>query len=114
MRAQRGAERKRVERGDDHRNGDGQRELLIEPAGDARDERGGHKHRREDNRDRDDRAGDFLHRLATWRRAATALLDMMLDRFDHDDRVVDHEADGEHEAEKRKRVDRKSEAAEIT
>ena len=34
---------------------------------------------------------------------------MVLDRFDDDDGVVNHQADGKHEAEKRKRVDRKAE-----
>jgi len=33
----------------------------------------------------------------------------LLHRLDHDDRVVDHDADGEHQAEERERVDREVE-----
>ena len=36
--------------------------------------------------------------------------DVALDVFDHDDRVIDHDADGEHEAEERERVDARSRA----
>ena len=37
-------------------------------------------------------------------------LDVALDVLDHDDRVVDHDADGEHQPEQRQRVDREAEA----
>ena len=40
------------------------------------------------------------------------MLDVMLDRLDHDDRVVDHETDREHETEERERVDREAEQRE--
>ena len=40
------------------------------------------------------------------------LLDVVLDRLDDDDRVVDDEADGQHEAEERQRVDREAEERE--
>ncbi len=38
-----------------------------------------------------------------------AFLDVMLDGLHHDDGVIDHEADREHEAEKRERVDGEAE-----
>ena len=38
-----------------------------------------------------------------------AARDVALDVFDHDDRVVDHDADREHEAEQRQRVEREAE-----
>ena len=41
-----------------------------------------------------------------WRQA---FLDMMFDRFDDDDGVVHHQADGQHQAEERKGVDGKTE-----
>ena len=37
-------------------------------------------------------------------------LDVPLDVLDHDDRVVDDDADGEHQAEERQRVEREAEA----
>ena len=42
-------------------------------------------------------------------RGEQPVLDVVLDRLDHDDRVVDHEADREHEPEQRERVDREAE-----
>ena len=41
-----------------------------------------------------------------------ALLDVMLDSFDDDDRVVDHQADRQNESEERQRVDREAEERE--
>ena len=38
-----------------------------------------------------------------------AVLDVALDVLDHDDGVIDHDADGQHEAEERERVDREAE-----
>ena len=38
-----------------------------------------------------------------------ALFDVALDRFDDDDGVVNDQADGQHEAEQRKRIDGKAE-----
>ena len=90
----------------------GDRELLIQSAGDARDERGRHEDRREHERDADDRAGHFLHRSERRVARRQAVLDVMLDRFDDDDRVVDDETDREHEAEERERVDAKAEQRE--
>ena len=52
-----------VEGRDDDRDGDGHGELLVELAGNAGDEGGRDKDRRQDDGDGDDRAGDLLHGL---------------------------------------------------
>ena len=96
---QRGAEGERVEGGEDDRDGDRQRELLVEPAGDAGDENGGNEHRRQNQRDGDDRAGDFLHGLEGGVLGRHAFFDVAFDGFDDDDGVVHHQADGQHQAE---------------
>ena len=71
-----------------------------------------HEHGRENQGDGDDRPRDFLHRLERGVPRAMPVLDVMLDRFDHDDRVVDHQSDRQHQSEQRQRVDRKSEQRE--
>ena len=70
------------------------------------------EHRREDERDGDDRAR--TSDIALMRRLARRhpLLDVVLDRLDDDDRVVDDEPDRQHEAEERERVDREPEERE--
>ncbi len=63
QRGKRGAERKRVKRGEN--NGDGNRngELLIEPSGDSGNEGGGHKYSGENQRDAYHRARRVLPSL---------------------------------------------------
>ena len=97
-RAERGAQRERVERRDQDRERDGERELPVERPGDAGDERGGDEHARQHERDADERAAHLVHRLERRIARGQALLDLRLDRLDHHDRVVDDEADREHEA----------------
>jgi hypothetical protein len=86
-------------------------ELLEELPGDAAEECVGtntaHKHQR----NRDQRAADFLHGLQRGVAPAQATREMPLDIFDHHDGVVDHDADREHEAEQREIVDREPSAA---
>ena len=67
---------------------------------------------REDERDPDDRRRDLLHRLDGRLLRAHAVLEVVDDRLDHDDGVVHHDADGEHQAEHRQRVDRESQERE--
>ncbi len=62
--AEGGAESERVEGREHRRDGDGERELSIELAGDAADEGGRDEHRRQAEGDGDDRARDLVHRLA--------------------------------------------------
>ena len=59
----RGAERQGVEGGDQHRDGDGDGELLVEPARDAGNEDGRDEDGGENQGDGDDGAGDLVHRL---------------------------------------------------
>ena len=54
-------------------------------------------------RDRDDRAAHFLHRPIRRVARTQALLDIALDVLHHDDRIVHHDADGEHQPEERER-----------
>ena len=52
--------------------------------------------------------GDLFHRLVRGRARRHPLLDVMLGRFDHHDRVVDHDADRQHQPEQRERVQAES------
>ena len=49
------------------------------------------------------------HRLQRRVARREARLDVALDVLDHDDGVIDHDADGQHQAEQRQRVDREAE-----
>ena len=72
----------------------------------TREERHRHEHRHQHQRDADDGAGDLRHRLAGrfLRRQAFFRHDA-LDVLDHDDGVVDEDADRQHHAEHRQHVD---------
>ena len=54
----------------------------------------------------------LLHRLERRVLRRQAVLDVVLDRLDHDDRVVDDQADRQHQAEQRQRVDGEAEQRE--
>ena len=83
---------------------------LVQRPGDAADERHRHEHRAEHEHDGDQRAADLAHRLVRrLARAAGAPRHDALDVLDHDDRVVHHDADREHQPEQRQRVDREAE-----
>jgi len=94
-------ERERVECRDHRRDGDGQGELPKKLAGDAADERAGHEHRRQHQGHGDDGSGNLFHGLVGGAARRQAVFDVVLDRFDDDDGVVDHDADGQHQAEQR-------------
>ncbi len=96
---QRRRQRQRVDRRDHRGNGDGQRELLVELPGEAGNEGGRDEHRAEHQGGGDDRPGHFLHGLTGrfhWRLAQT---DVALNVLHHDDGVIHHDADGQHQAE---------------
>ena len=59
-----------------------------------------------------DRPGHLLHRLDRRFLRLHAVLDVVHHRLDDDDRVVDDDADGEHEAQQREHVDREAEQRE--
>ena len=109
QRGERGAERQRVEGRDENRDRDGDGELLIEPAGDAGYGGSGDEDGGENERDGDDGPADLFHRRDGGVARGESLVDVMLDGLDDDDGVVDDQADGEHEAEERERVDREAE-----
>ncbi len=107
-RGQRRRKRQRTEAGNRGRDCNGDGKLLKELPGNAAEKRGRHEHRAQHQRDRDQRAADLFH--GPQRRVATAhaMLEMALDVLDHHDRVVDDDADREHQAEQRQIVDRES------
>ena len=108
--AQRRRERQRDDAGDHHRDGDGHRELAVQLAGQAAEEGDRHEHRAQRQHDGDDRAGHLAHRLDRGlARRQVLLVHDALDVLQHDDGVVHHDADREHHAEQRQRVDRVAE-----
>ena len=76
--------------------------------GNAGNEGDRHEHRKQHQRDRDDRRGDLGHRLLgrLGGRQAGLLLHDALDILDHDDRVIDQDADRQHHREQRDRIGR--------
>ncbi len=97
-------ERRRVDGGEQRRCRDHQRELRIHAPGQARQERRRQEHRHQNQRDADDRAEQLIHGLDRRIMAAHALLDIMRGALDHDDGVVDHDADRQHDREQRREV----------
>ena len=93
----------------DHRAGERQREFAEQHAGQSRDE----GDRRVDRGERDGHGDDRIEDLARadQRRIERphALLDMPVDVLHHDDGVVHHQPDGEHEREQRHQIDRVAE-----
>ena len=57
-------------------------------------------------RDADDRADQIVHRPAGRLAAGNPLLDIARDALDDDDRVVDDDADRQHDGEQRRQIDR--------
>ncbi len=106
--AKRGRQRERIDRGNQHGDADRDGELAEKLPGDARDEGHRHENGQQDQADGDDRSGDLLHRLERGfgRRQARLLLQDALDVLDHDDGVVDDDADGEHQGEQRHGIGR--------
>ncbi len=104
---ERGRERERHDARDHHGDGDGDRELAVELAREAAQERDRNEHRRQHQHDRDHRARDLGHRLDGGApRVQLVLAHVPLDVLQHDDRVVDDDADRQHHAEQRQGVDR--------
>ena len=90
-----------VQRGQEHRDRDGDGELSEEFSGNPRDECDRHKDRQEDEGDRDDGRRDLGHRVLDRisRRQFRLLLHNPLDIFNDHDRVIDDNADREHDSE---------------
>ncbi len=96
---------------DDRRYRDGHGKLAEELAGDAAQEANRDEHRAQHQGDRQDGAGDFLHRLDGGRARVQAGGDQPLDVLQHHDGVVHDDADGQHQAEQRQVVQRETQAA---
>ena len=93
----------------DHRGGrDRDGELPEELPRDARDERCRHEHGGQRQRDRDQGLADLVHGLVRGVARAHALAQIALDVLDHHDRIVDHDADRQHEPEQREVVEREA------
>ena len=93
----------------DHRAGQREGELAEQSAGQPRDEADRREHRRQGNGHGDDRVDDLARAEQCRFERTLPLLDMPVDVLDHDDGVVDHEPDREHQCEQRHQVDRVAE-----
>ena len=105
-RGERRGERQRHEQRDGGGDRDRDRELLVESARQTVEEQGRQEHREQHQHDRDQRARHFVHRGARRLERRHAMCQVALDILDHDDRVVDDDADGEHQTEQRQVVER--------
>ncbi len=99
----------RVEGGNDRRNGDGQRELLIELSAKPGNECRWHEHGAQHQRRRDDRPRHFGHGLVRGGDRFQAQFDVPFDVLHHHDGIVDHDTDRQHQAEQGQRVQRETE-----
>ena len=105
-RRQRGRKRKRVERRDGDGERDRERELAIENARGAGEERNRHKHGNQHQRSGDHRAGHLAHGARSGlTRFGVFHVNVALHILDDHNRVVDHQARGQRDAEERERID---------
>ena len=58
-------------------------------------------------------SADFLHRFNRGIARRHAFVDQVLDGLDHNDGVIDDQADRQHQSKQRKRIDGESQEAEI-
>jgi hypothetical protein len=89
-------------------DGDGERDLAVELPRDAAEKRRREEHRHQHQRDADDRARHLVHGLDRGVPGVEPALNMMRGVLDDHDRVVHHDADGEHEPEEREQVHREA------
>ena len=83
--------------------------MLVKLAHNARNEAHRHKHRRQNQGDGDNRGRDVLHGLGGRVAGRNILrIEVVLHGLNHHNGVVDHNADGQHEAEQRERINRES------
>ena len=106
--AQRRRQRQRVQRRNRHRDADRHRELAEQGSRDTGDKGDRHKHRKQHERDRDDRARNLGHGFfgRVGRRQFRLFFHDAFDIFDNDDRVVDQNADRQHHRQQRDRIGR--------
>ena len=108
-----GRQRRGQGEGQDQRNhrrgGDGQGELAVELAGDARQERRRHEHGDEDHGDRDQSAAHLVHGHVRGVAGGGPGAQQTLHILHHHDGVIDHDADGQHQTEQGEVVQGKAE-----
>ena len=109
QRALRRLQRRGVDGAEQRGRGNHQRELRIHLPGQSRQERRRQEHRDQHQRDADDRREQRVHRADRGVMAGHALLDIVRGAFDHDDGVVDHDADREHDRKQGRDVDGEAE-----
>src|ERR1700688_4849509 len=98
-----------VEGGNQNGDRNGYGELLVQPASDTGNERSRYEHRGKNQRDGHYRAADFFHGFYGGGLGVHAFVDVVLHSFHNDDGVVDDQANGQHQAKERQRVNRESE-----
>src|SRR5207247_1218670 len=82
------AQRESVKGGEDHRDGDGDGELLVEPSGNARDECRGYKNGRDNQGNTDDRTGELFHGFPRRILGRQAFLDVAVYTFHDHNRLI--------------------------
>ena len=108
-RAQHRRQRQRDEAGQDDRDRDGHREFAEHAADHAAHQQHRDEHRDQREGDRDDGEADFARALERRLERPHAALDVADDVFQHDDGVVDDEADRKRQRQQRHVVDREIE-----
>ena len=89
---------------DDHRAGEGKGEFAEQRAGDPAEKADRRIDGGQGQGHRDDRAGDLARADQRRLRRGSALLDVAVDVFDDDDRIVDDEPDRQHHRQQRQQV----------
>ena len=79
--------------------------MLIQTPGDPGKKCRRNEDRGKNKRDADYRPRYFAHRLERRIARCHPFFDVTFDGFNHNNRIIDNEANGEHETEKRERVD---------
>ena len=106
LRAHHRRQGQRDEAGDDHRAGQREGEFAKQGAGDAGDEADRRIDRRQRDRHRHHRQRDLVRAADRRVERRHAVFDVAVDVLHHHDRVVDHQADAEHQRQQRQQVDR--------
>ena len=109
QRALRRLQRRGIDGAEQRGRRDHQRELRIHPPGQSRQERRRQEHRDQHQRDADDRREQRIHRRDRGIVAGHALFDIMRGALDHDDGIVDHDADRQHDREQGRDIDGEAE-----
>ena len=74
--------------------------MLVKPAGDAGDENCRYENRGQNQCQGNHRSRHLIHRLERGVLGQHALFNVPFGGFDHNNRIIDHEADRQHQAEK--------------